>query len=143
MRKLRLFSAAIIVCGLMPNLGYGLIVPFGQRDIANAGAGCVSGYLSAHGRGAYYQGNTAMLNAQLAVLAKEPQGQASIKVVLHAGANKIDDTEETLLSAPVPAPKQIAIDWLVRQTCPLGLVGATNVTPSLKFGWPIKSSWPT
>ena len=118
MRKLRLLSAVIIVCGLMPNLGYGLTVPFGQRDIANAGAGCVSGYHSNHGIGVYYRGDTAMLNARLAVLASENLGAGSIKVVLHAGAYTIDDLEESLLGTPEHAPEQIAVDWLVRQTCP-------------------------
>ncbi|MES2790914.1 MAG: hypothetical protein V4719_14985 [Planctomycetota bacterium] len=124
MRKLRLFSAAIIVCALIPNLSYGLIIPFGQDEIAKAGVGCVGGHASNHGSGAYFRGDTAMLNARLAVLASENPGPGSIKVVLHAGAYTIDDLEEALLGIPEFAPKQIAVDWLVRQTCPFDKISS-------------------
>lgn len=96
---------AVSVIALSATTAHGLIVSFGQQEIADAGAGCVAGYTSDHGVTAYFRGNTATLNARLAALTKGDRRPGSIKVVLHAGASKIDNPEETQLVDPKQASK--------------------------------------
>ena len=118
MRNLSHLSIAFIACMFTATTAFGLILPFGQQEIADAGTGCVAGYTSDHASRAYFQGTTAMLNERLESLAKEDRQRRSVKVILHAGAFKIDDPEETLITDAKDFPAQIAADWSVRRLCP-------------------------
>jgi hypothetical protein len=118
MGNLSLLSLAFIACTFNATTAFGLIIPFGQQEIADAGTGCVAGYTSDHASGAYFRGATALLNQHLEKLAKEDRHQRSVKVILHAGAFKIDDPEETLITDAKKVPAQLAVDWSVRRLCP-------------------------
>lgn len=115
---MRNLSIAFIAYTFTATTAFGLTLPFGQQEIADAGAGCVAGYASDHAWRAYFQGDTAMLNECLRSLTQEVRHLCSVKVILHAGAFSIDDPEEPLLTDAKNSPAPIAVDWSVRRLCP-------------------------
>jgi hypothetical protein len=96
-----------------------LTVPFGQRQIEEAGVGCVGGLNSAHGNTAYFRGDTELLNENLALLAKNAHYFQSIKVVLHAGVKSVDPAEETPQAGfgDRVRDQRVPIDWSVLKAC--------------------------
>lgn len=98
---------------------HALTVPYGQRQIEEAGVGCVGGVNSAHGNTAYFRGDTERLNEKLALLAKDAQQYRSIKVVLHAGLKSVDPAEEDPQTGfgDQDHDQQILIDWSVCKAC--------------------------
>ncbi|WP_442510681.1 hypothetical protein SH528x_002319 [Novipirellula sp. SH528] len=109
-----LFTSVLAVL-LIATSAQALTVPYGQRQIEEAGVGCVGGLNSDHGNTAYYRGDNARLNEQLALLAKNAQQYQSIKVVLHAGVKSVDPAEETPQTGfgVQDRDQQIPIDWSV------------------------------
>ena len=117
MRNLSCLSIAVVVSVLSTPTAFGLILPFGQEQIAAAGAGCVAGCSADHAScTAYFHGNTALLNECLESLAEGNRHVRPFKVILHVGTFEVDDPEETLVTdADHAAP--IAVDWSVRKSC--------------------------
>ncbi|QDS92498.1 hypothetical protein FF011L_12440 [Roseimaritima multifibrata] len=124
--RISLFCAAsLAACLFAGTVAQALTMSYGRRDIAEAGAGCIGGWISGHGNTAYFQGDTAQLNQHLASLAADTEGRSAAKVVLHAGTKTVDNPEEeaqTVFRARTRADKQIpaqlSIDWSVRKYCP-------------------------
>ncbi len=114
-----LFSTSLLAFVLVTSIAFGLTVGFGQRDIADAGPGCVGGWASGHGNTAYFCGDTKRLNACLASLADELLDDSVVKVVLHAGAKTVDNPEELpITDTTEPTTNQLPIDWSVLRHCP-------------------------
>ena len=103
-----------------------LTVPYGQRQIEDAGVGCVGGLNSAHGDTAYFRGDTERLNEKLALLAKDAPKFKSIKVVLHAGAKSVDPAEEAPQTGfeDQVRDQRVPIDWSVLRACSFDKVAA-------------------
>jgi len=100
---------------------------YGQRQIEEAGVGCVDGLISAHGNTAYFCGNTTRLNEHMASLAKDSKRYQSIKIVLHAGTKLVDPAEEipqTGFNNQRVRDQQIPIDWSVLKVCSFDKVAA-------------------
>lgn len=113
-----IFCITTIACMLGMHAAHGLILPFGQREVAEAGAGCVAGFTADHGTVAYFHGDTVLLNAALASLANDARFPRPAKVVLHAGAGKIVSPEESFYVNVKPEAEQILVDWSIRKNCP-------------------------
>ena len=128
MRSIPLLVANVVACVFTATVAYGLIVPFGRHELSDAGAGCVAGYTSDHGTIAYFQGDTAMLNAYLASLAGRDRHSGKVRVVLHAGAHTIEAPEESLADVLTPAPTPISVDWSARKSCPFEKVRTGTCT---------------
>ena len=116
----------VLVFWLCASSAQALIVPFGQREIEEAGVGCVGGLNSDHGNTAYFRGDTERLNEQLGLLDKDVPKLKSIKVVLHAGATTVDPAEETLQTGfhDRVRDQRVPIDWSVLKACPFDKVAA-------------------
>ena len=117
------FAASLAACLLAGTIAQALTRGYGQRDVANAGPGCVGGWISGHGNIAYYQGDTKLLNQHLSSLAADADLYSTTKIVLHAGTKEVDDPEEKPQTGfkAQPAkqiPAQLPIDWSVRKFCP-------------------------
>jgi len=116
MRQSTMITASILACLVAATTAYALTVPYGKREIAKAGVGCVGGLSSAHGDTAYFRGDTELLNKQLASMANDKR---SIKVVLHAGAATVDNPEETPLTGFGDQTRdKLSVDWSVSKNCP-------------------------
>ncbi|WP_345689524.1 hypothetical protein [Novipirellula caenicola] len=126
MKTLTILFTSVLAFLSIATAAQALTVPYGQRQIAEAGVGCVGGLNSAHGNTAYFRGDTKNLNAKLALLAKNAHPFQSIKVVLHAGVKSVDPAEETPQTGfGVPVRDQrVPIDWSVLQSCSFDKVAA-------------------
>ncbi len=130
MHRKSLVLTFLITCLLTgASIAHALTVAYGQRDIAEAGVGCVGGRISAHGNTAYYRGDTETLNRHLKSLSAAALKHLSIRVVLHTGTKLVDNPEEQPLSGFDDTPNnQLTIDWSVRKTCPTDDVLAGRCT---------------
>ncbi len=116
MRGIQFAVAAAFLCLTAWGTASALTVAYGQRDIADAGAGCVGGWKSDHGNTAYFRGNTALLNRQLASLCK---GRDRVELVLHSGTKMVAAPEEQpITDFARKSDTDLAIDWSVIRTCP-------------------------
>jgi hypothetical protein len=127
MKRSMILTASILTCLLTATLStattaHALVISYGQSEIAKAGVGCVGGWVSGHGNTAFFRGNTAMINEQLALLAKDEPRSRSVTVVLHAGVSFVDDPEEMPLTHADQARSQISVDWSVNRFCPFAKV---------------------
>jgi len=119
MQRLSLFIASLTACLLAVTIAQALTVAYGRRDIAEAGAGCVGGWISGHGKIAYFRGDTELLNLQLTLLATGTAEHRPAKVVLHTGKKLVDDpNEQPVTEFGDQERNQLAIDWSVRRSCP-------------------------
>ena len=125
MRRLSLLLTSLTACMLCATIAHALTIGYGQNDFAEAGAGCVGGWVSDHGNIAYFRGDTELLNTHLTLLASNSVGHSLPKIVLHSGNKVIDNPEERPVTGFIsvdqptdPNPNQLAIDWSVRRYCP-------------------------
>lgn len=119
MQRFLLFFGSLAACLLATTVSQALTIGYGQRDIAEAGAGCVGGWISEHGNIAYFRGDTQRLNLQLAALAAETAGHNRVNVVLHSGKKSVANPEEKPVTGfGDEESNQLAIDWSVRKHCP-------------------------
>lgn len=122
MRLSTILAASIFACLLTAATSHALTVAYGQREVADAGVGCVGGWMSDHGSTTCFRGDTRLLNKQLASMAKDEPRHRSIKLVLHAGESIIDDPEEQPITHAGQARNQISVDWSVSESCPFDKV---------------------
>ncbi|TWU60909.1 hypothetical protein [Crateriforma conspicua] len=119
MTRLLIFSASLVACIATTSAAQALTVGYGQRDIADAGPGCVGGWLSAHGDTAFYSGATELLNSHLASLAANSPSGTHITVVLHSGDVHVENPEEKPQTGfGEQESNELSIDWSTKKTCP-------------------------
>ena len=120
------FFNSVLAFLLYATAAQALTVPYGQRQIEDAGVGCVGGLNSDHGNMAYFRGDTERLNERLALLAKDAHKFRAIRVVLHAGVKLVDPAEETPHTGfgDQVRDQQIRIDWSVLKACSFDKVAA-------------------
>lgn len=58
MQRLFVLTGSLAACMLVATVVQAVTIGFGQSNIAKAGAGCVGGWISAHGNTAYFRGDT-------------------------------------------------------------------------------------
>ncbi len=118
--------ASVLAFLLIATSSQALTVPYGQRQIEEAGVGCVGGLNSAHGNIAYFRGDTARLNEKLALLAQNAPEFKSIKVILHAGSKSVELAEETPQTGfgDRVRDQRVPIDWSVLRACSFDKVTA-------------------
>ena len=126
MKMPTILIASVLMFLLNAASAQALTYPYGQRQVEEAGVGCVGGLISAHGNTAYFRGNTARLNEQMDLLAEDAKRYQSIKVVLHAGTKSVDLSEETPQTGFGNQERflQIPIDWSVLKACPFDTVAS-------------------
>lgn len=126
MKTLAVLFTSVLGFLLITTSSQALTVPYGQRQIEDAGVGCVGGLNSAHGNTAYFRGDTERLNEKLALLAQDATKFKSIKVVLHAGAKSVDPAEETPQTGfeDRVRDQRVPIDWSILKACSFDKVAA-------------------
>ncbi|EMI20555.1 secreted protein [Rhodopirellula maiorica SM1] len=119
MQRLLVSTVSLAACLVTATVTQALTVAYGQRDIGDAGSGCVGGWISAHSNLGYFRGDTEMLNTHLASLNTEFAEHSHMAMVLHSGMMVVDNPEEQPLTGFGDQERtQLTIDWSVRKTCP-------------------------
>lgn len=119
MPRLTVLTASLFAFLLTPTVAQALTVGYWQHAIADAGPGCVGGWISAHGNTAYFRGDTELLNTHLGSLTADTEDDAHVTIVLHAGTMLVDNPEENPQTGFGDQQRnQLAIDWSIRKTCP-------------------------
>ncbi|PNY34976.1 hypothetical protein C2E31_20585 [Rhodopirellula baltica] len=119
MARFLVLSASLAAFLLAANVAQALTVGYGQRDIVEAGPGCVGGWISAHGNTAYYRGDTELFNTHLASLAAILSDGTSVTIILRSGEMHVDNPEEKPQTGFADQEQnELSIDWSTKKTCP-------------------------